>query len=243
LTPWNPKVPSEEQPRYVSSTNCVYWPIFESLNDWQIIDTMPKVSNDEEEVMLAHNDALSTIAESMRGEISIGNIGAFATEDEATDGYYLVQWTGLPYELLSDREINEFEPPLIIRKGQLVCEASYYHMVPAGPRRWYTPMADYAVTVRLQLVYATNLELQEISLNHPLPNNWSRRIKTFAIEHNAKAISDHDHLQIQRAIERRELIDHEEDIFNDVEEEEEDLDEEAEDEDADSDDEVENEIG
>jgi hypothetical protein len=59
LTPWNPKVPSEEQPRYVSSTNCVYWPIFESLNDWQRIDTMPKVSNYEEEVMLAHMDGVA----------------------------------------------------------------------------------------------------------------------------------------------------------------------------------------
>ncbi len=55
-------------------------------------------------------------------------------------------------------------------------------MIPAGPRRWYTPMADYAITVHLQLVYGTDLKLKEISPDNPVPNNWSQQIKTFAME-------------------------------------------------------------
>ena len=42
-----------------------------------------------------------------------GNIGAFLTEDENTDGYYIVTWTSSVYTLQEDQICTAYEPPMI----------------------------------------------------------------------------------------------------------------------------------
>ena len=52
--PWSPGVDAKLQPRYASSTECEFWPIFEGLNDWHVVKCdQPKKDNHEDLVDLA----------------------------------------------------------------------------------------------------------------------------------------------------------------------------------------------
>ena len=52
-------------------------------------------------------------ADSMSETLFPGNVGAFLTEDEDTDGYYIVTWTSSPYTLQEDERCTAYEPPMI----------------------------------------------------------------------------------------------------------------------------------
>ena len=42
-----------------------------------------------------------------------GNVGAFLTEDEDTDSYYIITWTSFPYILQEDKRCTAYDPPMI----------------------------------------------------------------------------------------------------------------------------------
>ena len=50
-------------------------------------------------------------ADSMSEKLAPGNVGAFLTEDEDTDGYYIVTWTSFPYTLQEDERCTVYDPP------------------------------------------------------------------------------------------------------------------------------------
>jgi hypothetical protein len=59
--------------------------------------------------------------------------GAFRTEDPDSDGYYLVKWTSKPYRLKEARKLTEYNPPILVPKGELVAHAVYFNQVPGAP--------------------------------------------------------------------------------------------------------------
>ena len=40
--PWISSIPSKKQARYQPVTNCTYWPVMGSYNNWNIIELTPK---------------------------------------------------------------------------------------------------------------------------------------------------------------------------------------------------------
>jgi len=113
--PWKPGVAAEEQPRYASSTGCVRWKIFvlegqPGINDWKIIDIGPKKVSDPKEEEEAHAQLLEGVMEMMAETVKANQYGAFSTEDEDADGYYIVKWTSDPYTLQEDVELPEYTP-------------------------------------------------------------------------------------------------------------------------------------
>ena len=46
------------------------------------------------------------------------DVGAFLTEDNKTDGYYLVNWLGTPYTLQEKYVNNDFIQPIVMQAGQ-----------------------------------------------------------------------------------------------------------------------------
>jgi hypothetical protein len=96
----------------------------------------------------------------MAETISLGGFGAVMTEDESTNGYYVVKWTATPYTYQEDSEG-------IAAAGDLVCHAVYLNPV-GRARLWYTE-SDVVVIVRLQHAVVGNLELQTESKNCRLP--------------------------------------------------------------------------
>ena len=77
-------------------------------------------------------------------------MGTFFTEEDETDGYYLVQWLGIPYTLQENYVNNDSFPPIVMHAGQMVCKAEYFNHVPMGRvKNWYTP-SDIEVLFALE---------------------------------------------------------------------------------------------
>jgi hypothetical protein len=78
------------QDRYARNQSCVWADIFKDghLNDWQIIDLVPKSGSNPEEIDQTHVMVLESIAARYVEEIQKGNFSPFMTSDPA-DGYVL----------------------------------------------------------------------------------------------------------------------------------------------------------
>jgi hypothetical protein len=220
--PWRNGKTFLEQDRYARNENCAYWPLFEGLNDWTQISLVPKAGIDEEELNDARGIVLDGIAEMISETIEVGESGAFMTDDTTTDGYYLVEWAGEPYTLQEETVLNEYEPPIILPEGELVCEAKYWSQVPRA-KRWFTPSqtGDTRTVVRLQQVVASRVRLIAISATNKMPNTCDKRTATRL---GARKLHPEDHEAMVEEMSRREVLDfHEsanetEDIEDDISE-------------------------
>ena len=55
-----------------------------------------------------------------------GNIGAISTDDPVADGYYLVEWSGHPYQTeVVATSLQDTNPLMIVPKGEWLCIAHY----------------------------------------------------------------------------------------------------------------------
>jgi hypothetical protein len=205
---WQPGVQANQQPRYVSSTTCHLWPIFEGLNDWIIITLEPTASTSREEIEETWAVALEGIATRMAEKVEVGMFGTFQTDDPDADGYYLVEWTSVPYTVQDNVELTEYDPPIQIEKGELVCDGKYWNKVPRA-KLWYTrPTEPLPTVVRMQQVVSSKVELESISELNQLPHNCDRRTATHL---GAKRISNEDHDEMLEEIHQREALEFDED--------------------------------
>jgi hypothetical protein len=158
--PWIPGVDANNQPRYASSVDGSLCEIFDGLNDWKLAILQPTTANNNDDLEHAQTVVLDCIAEDVCKEIKVGGYGAFATKDPDADGYYVVEWVGLPMLLVDATLLNKFDPPIQLQEGELVARAKYFNEVPRA-NRWYTS-SEVKTTVRLQQVLAPDLTLQPI---------------------------------------------------------------------------------
>jgi hypothetical protein len=234
---WVPGVKPAEQGRYATSKTCHWRSIFiqndeAGLNDWVIADLVPKKESCEEEEEGAYMIYLESLAEEAKKEIRAGKTGAFATEDQDFDGYYLVEWVREPRVLEEPMTLDEYDPPIHLPIGELVCDAIYLERIPGAKTWWYK--TELAVTVRLQQVLMTDLKLLPMSQQNK-PGSASRRLVT---EQQAKKLTEEGHLRLVDEIGRRNIADHYEEENDIGEESDEDLIDDEEDGDSDSDNEV-----
>jgi hypothetical protein len=172
------------------------------LNHWVIADLVPKKESSEEEEEEAYMIYLDSLAEEAKREIRIGKTGAFATEDPKFDGYYLVKWVSKPCVLEEPMTLAEYEPPIHLPIGELVCNAIYLDWIPGAKRWWYE--TELLVTVRLQQVLMADLTLLPMSAQNK-PGGASRRLVT---EQHAKKLNVEDHLRLIDEIGRRAIAEH-----------------------------------
>ena len=132
----------------------------------------------------------------------VGEICAVATDDEeAADGYYIVQFTGLRY---TDQAPG----------GSLKCEASWLNPVP-GARKWFTKSVE-DTTVNLVNVVSTGVVMLPISQSNMPPS----RERKEAEKKKALKISEQFHNFILDEITRRERLEYDPSrVFFDVDEE------------------------
>jgi hypothetical protein len=157
------------------SVNCHRWPTCEGLNDWTVASLVPgkKGEGEDDVIFEAQNLFLDAMAQQAQSDIVVGGVGAFATEDPDVDGYYLVKWVEEPRTLHEDLSLDEFEPPIVLKRGEGVVRAKYYNKVPRATR-WYTPSTTLLITVRLQQVLVANLEIHPKSTTSKLPNTCNK---------------------------------------------------------------------
>lgn len=168
-------------------SECKYYQIFLGTNNWHIIKLAARKDCPDDDLEEAKMIVLDSMAQNSASEIQIGNIGAFETEDSAYKGYYLVEWTGLPFKSLHDHSLDEYNPPMSVKKDDLLVTARYLDVVPRAPN-WWCPV-DQTVTVRLQQILATNIQLIGHSATNPLPRSCNTAA---AIRLGSKKISTED---------------------------------------------------
>jgi hypothetical protein len=163
---------------------------------------------------------LESIADVMASEIEQQKIGAVSTVD---DKYYLLKWTTLPYRIEGDKLLTEYDPPIHVKDGELVCEGEYLEGL-LRAKGWYYPTTIKTV-VRLQQVLAADILMSPIkSPDNLLPRGgWPQREPPFDLtgkkaerlaqlqraERSTK-ISVADHSEILEEMRRRQLLDYDE---------------------------------
>ena len=202
---WIPNVAAERQPRFAQNPLCKYWPIFEGINDWKIATLEPSKTCDELNFVAARQEVLVGVTSQVAESISVGGFGAVMTEDESTNGYYIVKWTATPFTYQEDSDG--------ITAGDLVCQAEYLNPV-GRARLWYTESGE-EVLVRLQHAVEGDLELVGESNGCRLPRTCNI---AEAQGKGAKRISDLSHERILDEINRRDALAFEED-FEETEDE------------------------
>ena len=89
--------------------------------------------------------------------------GAIRTDDESSDGYYVLQWTSEPYTLQEDKDMEGYSPITTAYAGETICDAIFFNPV-SFAKYWYTFMitGDGDVTVRLKQVLLPNITMTKI---------------------------------------------------------------------------------
>jgi hypothetical protein len=86
----------------LQNQSCKYWPIFEGANDWKIAKLELSQKCDELKFVAAWQEVLVCVTSNMAEFISVGGFGTVMTEDESTNGYYIIKWTNTPFTYQED---------------------------------------------------------------------------------------------------------------------------------------------
>jgi hypothetical protein len=213
---WQPRVEPINQERYQQNVDCSLWNVFLGLNDWLIVDLRPTSNTDMDDVQEACYDVIEGLCKQMGEEIELGQIGAIATDDPETLGYYLVQFTSDVFLYYKEEAADDDNQQ--IEEGSLVVRGAYYSLMRGAPF-WYVPpgIDDPSLLFRVQTVLGGDLKLHPVESGvHEPPRNKRKAIETNA----AVKLMEEVHDDLVEEIMRRERIDQEETIV--VAEEEED---------------------
>ena len=118
--PWISGIPSTKQARYQPVSNCTYWPVLGSYNNWSIIDLTPK-SIPFEAFDEIHRVVLDRISENMASLFQSVMYGANNIDDTTTNGLYVIQFISEAYTLKNNTTIDG----KVIYAGELVFKAQY----------------------------------------------------------------------------------------------------------------------
>jgi len=198
------KLPINE--RYKGScTECKYYQIFLETNNWRVVTLKARKDCPEEDLEEAKMIVLNSMTENAANEIKVGNIGAFSTEDPTYEGFYLVKWTSESFPAEEDTLLHDFDPPMHIKKGDLLVTAKYLDKVPRAAN-WWCPI-EQTVTVRVQQVLATKIQLMGHCAANQLPRTCNN---SEAIRLNSKKLCEEDREKILHEILVRNVLDFEE---------------------------------
>ena len=85
---WIYGIPSKKQAHYQPITDCTYWPVMGSYNNWNIIELTPKSTYFEafDEI---YQVVLDGISENMASLVQSGMYGTINTDDTTSDVFYV----------------------------------------------------------------------------------------------------------------------------------------------------------
>ena len=141
-------------------------------------------------------------------EVVVNGYGALATNDNNIKvGYYILQWTSTPYPLQEDISVNTFNPPLMLKAGEIVCDAVYLNAVPNCKLVYtHSDHDSLSTKVLLQHVVDANVEMTKLTKKDDLPKNM-RKVYNEIKQLDAVMVSAHTHECIVEEIERRNNLD------------------------------------
>ena len=166
-----------------------------------------------DDVQEACYDVIDGLCKQMSEDINVGQIGAIATNDTETLGYYLVQFTSdaILYcdETAENRQVADDDNQQI-EEDSLVVRGKYFSLMPGAPF-WYVPPSeeDPVLLFRVQTVLAGDLNLHTVESGIvEVPQNKRKALEKYA----AQKLEEEVHCDLVEEIVRRERIDQEETI-------------------------------
>ena len=115
---WISGIPSKKQARYQYVTNCTYWPVLVSYNNWNIIELTLK-STPFEAFDEIHQVVLDEISENMASLVQPGMYGDITKDDTTANGFYVIQFISEEYTLQNNTKIDG----QVFTDGELVVKA------------------------------------------------------------------------------------------------------------------------
>ena len=92
---------------------------------------------------------LHSMTWSAADEIGYNNIGSFQNSNSNMPGYYIVQWTGNPYNLQGKYTCHAFDTPVLIPEGELVFPAKF--ITPMKKTSYWYHEPDEAIPFMVKL--------------------------------------------------------------------------------------------
>lgn len=136
----------EKQLRFANVKYCYFSKILGDENRWHFVDILSSNQNNEEDDEKENFQALNHLIAMNAASIKEGNIGAVVADNPESNGYYLVEFTGLPYTYQ--------------QTGELLCNCNWLYKVNRCPS-WYGPF-NVGPIVRVLNIVDTNVHLMPI---------------------------------------------------------------------------------
>ena len=103
--PWISDIPSNKQACYQYVTNCTYWPVLISFNNWNIIQMSQKVTHFEVFEGI-HHVVLGGIGDNMASFFQYGKYVSIKTAYTSTDVYCVIKFISESYILQNNTQID-----------------------------------------------------------------------------------------------------------------------------------------
>ena len=103
--PWISGLQSTKQACYQPVINFTYWPVMGPYNNWNSIHLAPK-SIPSEALDEIQQVVLDGISENMASLVQLGMYGAINTDDNTTNGFYVIKFLSDTYKLKSNKTID-----------------------------------------------------------------------------------------------------------------------------------------
>ena len=160
-----------------------------------------------EEEQKVYGIILHGIESRINERILIGHFGAMRTNDEATQGYYLLKWITESYTIQEDTIMMGVEPQQSAFAGEIIYDAVFWNPFP-NAIYWYIPMCkkEGLRMIRLKQVLITGVTVKMISDNNMLSNKCNKKQAT---NQGATKIGDDDVCEIIEEVYRRVKFDKE----------------------------------
>ena len=99
--PWIHVLTPKQKPCYLPVTNCSYWSVLGSFNNWNII-TLSHKSTTSEDFKGIHQVVLDGISENMASLVQSAKHEAINTAYTSSMGYYVIKFVSEAYTLQDD---------------------------------------------------------------------------------------------------------------------------------------------
>ena len=172
--PWISVIRPDEQERYKPVTNCTYWPLLGSFNNWNIIQLSQK-STPSDAFDEIHQVVLDVISDNMASLFESGKYGSINTTDTTTNGFYVIMFTLEAYTLQDNTAIDR----QIITAGGLVVKAQYLcSMIVYTNCYWNQQPKQHVITVPTRTILHPQLEVNAVTDFHAIPTRVCTRTQS-----------------------------------------------------------------
>ena len=192
-------IPSKKHSCYQPVTDCSYWPVFFSFNNWNIILLPPKSTTFEafDEI---HQVFLDSISDYMASLIQSVKYDFINTYDTTANKFYVIQFISEAYRLQNNTRINGH----IISAGELVVKSQYICSIQENTDWcWKQQSLQQNIIVPTRTILHQFLDVVRITDVQDIPETVCNRIQgKKSIQRHPIFMTDADYDYILDEIER-----------------------------------------